>query len=226
MRVNLAYNMARRLEQLAGMFLVLVGFGFFALFAYVKLTGLLSGDLKVSAFMLAAALTLPWVGYRFLRSNADESSAKRSENSLLDLTGLRFTSETIAAVGCVAMLWRAICVMIRVSWPPEPALYILLIAPVLIGQIILKALKPGALRNGIFPPAMIERWPTGARRSFSLLLRLGWLGYIAIPLAWPDVSARLPVAWAPAVQVTACCLISGLYATQTFMLHFGERRMP
>jgi hypothetical protein len=226
MRVNLAYNMARRLEQLAGTLLVLVGFGFFALFAYVKLTGLLSGDLKVSAFMLAAGLTLLWVGYRFLRSDGDESSTKRSENSLSNLTRLHFTAETVTAVGCIAMLWRGICVMIRVSWPSEPVLYILLIAPVLIGQIILKALKPGALRNGVFPPAMIERWSNGTRRLVSLLLRLGWLGYIAIPLAWPDVSARLPAAWAPAVQVTACCLISGLYATQTFMLHFGERRTP
>jgi hypothetical protein len=222
----MTYSTARRLEKLTGMLLVLVGFGFLALFAYLKLTGQLSGDLKVSAFMLAVGVTLVWIGYRFLRSNADESNTSRSNSAVVNLAGLRLTAEILAAIGSIVMLVRGICVMSGISWPPEPALYILLVAPVLIGQIILRALKPGALRYGVFRPEIIERWSTGTRRLISLLLRVGWLGYIAIPLAWPDIGARLPVSWAPTVQVIACCLISGLYATQAFMLHFGNRRMP
>ena len=224
MRVNTTYTMARRLEQLIGIFLASVGIGFIVLFAYVELRGQLAGDVKVSAFMLTAGAALVWIGYRFLKSNPDEAKTRRSISAFLNSPRLILIGEVMAVAGCVAMLLRGICSIFGISWPPEPAFYIFLVGPVLVGQIVLKALKPGALQNGVVPPEVAAGWSAGARFLLSSALRLGWLGYIAIPFAWPSISARLPLSWSLAVQLLACCLISVLYATQTFMLHFGDRR--
>ncbi len=219
--------MTRRLEQLSGISLMLIGACFLALLAFLKVTGELSDDLKVSAFMLVVGIMLTWIGYKFLRGNADQPNAQplNVNGAVRSFTKLRLTTEILAAIGSAAMLLHSMCVMTKISWPPKPALYALVAAPVLIGQVILRVLKPGALQNGVFPRETIEAWGTGLRRLISHMLRIGWLGYVAIPLAWPDIATLMPENWTQTVQVISCWLIFVLYVTQAFMLHFGEPRI-
>jgi len=213
---------SRLANTIVGTCLLVVGLAFLVLLGVLRYGGQLAGDVKVSAFMLGVAGVLMWCGCGFLRTCHDgHISEGRAGVGASVLLGLRISAEVAAALGCMSMLAHVAFMVIGCSWPPRPVFISLLVGPVVIGQTILRVLAPDAFEVGVFPRELVEGWSTAARRVVTLFLRVGWLGYIAIPLAWPGVSARIPAQWGRAIEIIGDSLISALYASQVLMLHFG-----
>lgn len=68
--------MLKLTERVVGGFLLLVGLGFFALLAFVLISGDLrlsdKGGPKLAFFFVGTGAVLMWVGSRFLERDADE----------------------------------------------------------------------------------------------------------------------------------------------------------
>jgi hypothetical protein len=221
----MAHNSTRRFEQLTGALLLLVGLAFLLLFAFLKGSGQLNNDLKISAFMIAIAAILIWTGYRFLQVRPLSTIMEQANTAVPVLMSLRIPAEILATIGCLSMFCHAVYILIGHSWPSEPVLTVMLVGPVVIGQIVLRTLSPDALQSGVLRPELINRFSGLAGTLAAMLLRVGWLGYIAIIFAWPEVNTRIPATGSRMVQVLAAVLVSALYVSQALMLHCGERRV-
>jgi hypothetical protein len=211
-------------DQIIGICLALVGLGFLVLLVALKHGRQLAGDLKVSVFIFGCGVALIWTGSNFLMSSPEEPKVARRNSLERILVRLRPGGELLAAIGCVLMLSRIIALLRGAAWPPEALLEGLLVGPVVVGLFTLKILMPGAFQTGLFPHPVVQNWSANIRHLLDILLRVGWLGYFAIPLALPDVGAHIPAPWRGIAQIVACSLIFILYASQLVVLRFGAIR--
>lgn len=217
-------NGTRVLEQLIGALLVLVGLAFFVLLAVLKHGGQLTGDLRVSGLMSGSGAVLIWTGYRFLTANSEQPKTARQKNFDLFPLKLRSPGELIAAAGCVLMVCRIVSVLSGAPWPSGSLFEAALVAPVVIGLFALKLWVPAAFQSSLFPDVVAQKWSPIIRQLLSILIRVGWLGYPAIFLAWPDVASHIPVSARIFTDVIAYSAICLLYASQIVVLHFGNMR--
>ncbi len=176
--------------------------------------------------MFVVAAILIWTGYGFLRVDPHGPKAQKQDSLTPQVLRFRTAVEVIAATGCILLWCHIVFALSGRFWPPEPVFTVLLVGPVMIGHIVVRMLVPGAFQFGVFPTELTERWSGSTRRLITCFLRVGWLGYIAILLAWPDINVRMPVPWGRNVEMISCFVISILYATQVVVLHFGDLRKP
>jgi hypothetical protein len=167
---------------------------------------------------------LLWIGGNWLISRPEQSTANQPNNLDQYLVKLRGAAEFIAATGCVLMFTHALAICAGWSWLPTSVLSTFVAMPIVIGLFAVRVLMPGAFQSSLFPDVTIARWSRATRLCVNTLLRIGWLGYLAIPAAWPHFDALTPSAWRPEVQALASTLIALLYASQLLILHFGRIR--
>ncbi len=221
-------NKLHLLTQITGGFLCLVGLGFITLLVALKLGGWLAGDLKVSAFLLAAGVLLASIGGGWLLSKPEPSGADQRYNlDGLDrfLLRLRRPAEVVAAAGSILFFSIGVAVFAGWTWPSGPVLSSLLLGPIVIGLFTLRILIPGAFQSGLFPGGVVEGWSAAGRICVNALLRLGWLGYLAIFSAWPALDALTPPKWRAIKEGLSSILIGLLYASQVLVLHIGRLRI-
>lgn len=212
------------LGTLIGVLLVLVGIAFLLLVLLLRVRGELAGDIKVSTLLFCVGVILIWVGCTFLfSSQRPHESVCCSENDRYILT-LRGPVEFGALVGLILSVIQATAVLYGADWVPARTLWAVDAAPVLIGLFALRILKPGAFQSGVFRDDVISRWSVPTRKLVSLLLRIGWLGYLVILLTWSGLQDLVPWTEHVSVRFTARMLISLLYASQVVVLHFGQTR--
>ena len=215
------------MDQIIGVLLCLAGLAFIALLIMLKLGGQLAGDLKASGFLFSTGVALLWIGGRWVISCPErQPTANQQKNLGQFLVKLRGAAESIAALGCVLMLARAVAICGGWRWPPTSLLSVLVATPIVIGLFTVRILVPGAFQSSPFSDVTIALWSSATRLCMNTLLRTGWVGYFAIPVAWPYFHALVPSAWRPAIQVLASVLLSVLYASQLLTLHFGRIRTP
>lgn len=219
-------NNSRLMDQIIGMLLCLVGLAFISLLITLKLGGELAGDLKVSGFFLGTGAVLIWIGGRWMISRPEQMTTNQQKKLDQFLLKLRGAAELIAAVGCILMLARAVAICRGWDWPSTWVLNILAATPIVIGLFTVRILVPGAFRSNLFSDVTIASWSSATRLFVNTLLRIGWVGYFAIPVAWPHFDALIPSAWHSAIQVLTSALISLLYAAQSLTLRFGRIKTP
>lgn len=210
-----------------GTFLVLIGLVFvvftvvFATSASRRLPGYVQGAL----FGLAFGIALVWIGWTFLRLKPErERKAGMREWLDIRLLAYRRELELLAATACGLMLARVAALCVGVDWPPAGLLWALTSAPAAIGLLTLKILAPGAFQSGLFANEAWHRWSPGARLVVQMVLRVGWIGYVAAFLAMLDLCTGAFGRWRPAAQIVASSLVSLLYASHVLVLHFGRVR--
>lgn len=218
------HNRERLISRAIGVLLVLVGIGFVALFVLLKLGGALSGDWQVSAFMLASGAVLMYVGTSFLGPPAQAPRPRQRDNLEPTLLKLRPVTEVLAGAGCALMSVHAVAAYVGIPWPGAQMLRILIVGPIVIGLFALRILVPGAFRTGVFSSELVNGWRAGTRIAMNGLLWSGWLGYLAIPVVWPDIKGYIPRPWQSATEGTASLMIAVLYASQVLILHWGRMR--
>ena len=219
----------RLMSQVIGVFLVAVGLAFLALLMASKWQGEFSGDLRVSAFMIGFGSVLILIGCTFFGSQHNHREQPGSAiPSDFDQWALRLRSfiEVLAAAGGLLMLAHALAVCAGATWPSLAVLWMLICAPVFIGLLTMRILVPAAFQSCLFPNHTVMGWSRRTRAFVNLVLRVAWLGYLAIPLNWADLSGFAPQGWHRVLQLISSALISTLYASQVLILHLGHTRSP
>jgi len=210
-----------RVDKLIGSLIAVAGMAFLILLIFLRVSGQLIGDIKVSLFFLCTGGVLVWIGCAWLFSKPEPQQELEEHNYDCYFLKLRRPVEWGAAVGMLLTLIRASSLLYGVDLMPTKATWAFVATPILIGGLTLRILKPGAFQSGVFPAEVVSRWSVATRKVVNVLVRVGWLGYPGIALAWPDT----PWAGHIGVQIVASILISLLYASQVLVLHFGETRL-
>lgn len=211
-------------DRLIGGLLCLVGLGFITLFFFLKLGGLLTGDFKVSAFMIGCGVLLLWIGANWLAPKAELTAARRRPNLDRYWLALRRPGEALAVSGCGLMSLHVVGLVVNKHWLPDWLLWAVVVGPVVLACFIVRILVPGAFPSHVFARDAVLRWSAATRLLVNSISRIGWFGHIAILFLWFGLDQSVPREWRLPAQVLASWLISVLFALQWLQLHYGEVR--
>jgi hypothetical protein len=223
------------LSRIVGVSLLLVGVGFFVLFAVVATSVApseawkLSQYLSMALFMVGFGASLVWIGWTFLRPEPQreaELELDRWPDLERSLVKCRPMVQFFAAAGCGLVLAHAIGLCTGFRWPSADLAWILSIAPVATGLLTLGIVAPGGSPSGPFANDVWNRWSPGTRFVAKMILRIGWLGNIAVLAALFHLHLGVLKSWELTTEIAASLLISLLYASQVLLIHFGRIREP
>jgi hypothetical protein len=181
--------------------------------------------LWLALFMVGFGALLVWIGWTYLRPEPQhEVMAERWSDVERWVVKSRRAVELLAATGCGLMLAHAIALCSGVRWPSAALVWIVSIAPVFTGLLTLGIVAPGAYRYNPLASEAWDRWSPGNRFVVKMILRIGWLGNIAVLATLYHLHMNVLGPLRLAAEVMASALILLLYASQVLVLHFGQIR--
>ncbi len=191
----------------------------------VRVTGDLPADeIKASAFLLCAGVILVCIGcaWLFSKPRGDETEPSGQPDHYLPvLLKMRPFVERGAVAGMILIGIHAVALLFGVDWLTTTQFRALISVPLLILLFTLRIAPRGPL---LLSYDIVSRWSAATRIAVILVIRTGWLGYLAIALVWPSLPYFAHLAERPSVRFVASCFIFLLYASQILILHFGEIR--
>ena len=211
------------LDKVFAAFFLLIGTVFWLFLIWIGFGDPVPGQAQAAAILFCIGAVFLYIGYRWLPTEQPHRLVWQAEWDL-HLLVFRRPAEYLAVLGIILAAVRAGTLVLGSDLITGKVLLTLSWAPVLIGLLLVRILRVGGYRPGVFSDDLLLGWPRRARIAVSLFLRIGSLGYLAI--CGTMISPLESTTWlgSVGVQVMLSLLLCLLYASQLLILHLGNMR--
>lgn len=221
-------------EKFIGSWLMLAGLCLWAYLIFFIYENSISWEisdnvvLNVIIILFCTGGAFVWIGYRWLfpkQRNDNQLPPNQKNRYLPILLRLCRAVKYVGALGMALAAAHAACLLFAESFISRSGLLVLMWSPLLVWRFTSQVLHPIAHEKGLIPEETLNRWSASTRMILTVLLRIVWPSYAAF-LVFDSAPFRLLFSWVqyPPIQSVGWSIISLIYASQVFVLHFGWMR--